>query len=80
MHPKQRKSFREWTVLFDEDFALWLDALPTKLLRMILGHVELLETFGPNLGRPGVDGIKGSAYQHEGAEGPVQGRTLARLP
>ena len=52
----------EWTVLFDEEFALWLDALPANLRRKILGHVELLETFGPNLGRPRVDGIKGSAY------------------
>jgi hypothetical protein len=52
----------EWTVLFDEDFAEWLDTLPEKLRRKILGHVELLETLGPNLGRPRVDGIKGSVY------------------
>lgn len=52
----------EWTVLFDEQFAEWLDTLPANLRRKILGHVELLERLGPNLGRPRVDGIKGSAY------------------
>jgi hypothetical protein len=52
----------EWIVLFDEEFADWLDTLHADLRRKILGHVELLERFGPNLGRPRVDGIKGSAY------------------
>jgi hypothetical protein len=53
-----------WGVLFDEAFADWLDSLPTSLRRKILGHVELLETFGPHLGRPRVDGIKGSVYSN----------------
>ncbi len=52
----------EWTVLFDDDFAEWLDTLSESLRRKILGHVELLETLGPNLGRPRVDVVKGSAY------------------
>jgi hypothetical protein len=43
----------------NEEFAEWLDALPENLRRKILGHVELLERLGPNLGRPRVDGIKG---------------------
>lgn len=52
----------EWTVLFDEGFAEWLDALPANLRRKIVGHIELLEKLGPNLGRPRVNGVKGSTY------------------
>ena len=52
----------EWTVLFDEDFARWLNTVDEALRVRIAAHVELLEQFGPNLGRPRVDGVKGSAY------------------
>ncbi len=64
----------EWDVLFDEEFAEWLDAIEESLRVKIAGHVELLERFGPNLGRPRVDTVKGSDYpnmkelriQHQG--------------
>ena len=52
----------EWVVLFDEEFVEWLDALEESLRVKIAGHVELLEQFGPNLGRPRVDTVKGSDY------------------
>lgn len=64
----------EWEVLFDEEFAVWLESLEEGLQNEILAHVALLHEFGPNLGRPGVDTVKGSAYpnmkelrvQHQG--------------
>lgn len=52
----------EWVVLFDEEFAEWLDSLEESLRVKIAAHVELLERFGPNLGRPRVDTVKGSDY------------------
>jgi hypothetical protein len=52
----------EWEVLFAEEFAEWLDTLGAGLRTRIAGHVELLERFGPRLGRPRVDTVKGSAY------------------
>ena len=52
----------EWEVLFDEEFAEWLDTLDAGLRVRIAGHVELLEQFGPNLGRPRVDTVKGSVF------------------
>lgn len=52
----------EWEVLFAEEFAGWLDTLDAGLRVRIAGHVELLERFGPNLSRPRVDTVKGSAH------------------
>jgi hypothetical protein len=54
----------EWTVLFDEEFAECLDTLDQDLRIKIASHVELLEQFGPNLGRPRVDSVKGSAFSN----------------
>ena len=42
----------DWTVLFDEDFAAWLDGLDADVRRVLLAHVMLLREHGPNLGRP----------------------------
>jgi hypothetical protein len=52
----------EWDVLLDEEFAEWLEALVEGLQVEILAHVELLREFGPNLGRPRADTVKGSKY------------------
>jgi hypothetical protein len=52
----------EWEVLFAEEFAQWLDTVEVGLRTRIAAHVELPERFGPRLGRPRVDTIKGSAY------------------
>ena len=50
----------DWTVLFDEDFAAWVDGLDVEVRRALLAHVVLLREHGPNLGRPHVDTLKGS--------------------
>lgn len=50
----------EWDVLFDEEFAEWLAALDEGLQDEVLALVRLLREFGPNLGRPHVDTLKGS--------------------
>jgi hypothetical protein len=52
----------EWTVLFDEEFAEWLQSVDEGLRIRIVAHVDLLEERGPNLGRPRVDTVKGSTY------------------
>jgi hypothetical protein len=54
----------EWEVLFDEEFAEWLDTLDAGLRARIAAHVALLEQFGPNLGRPRVDTVKGSVFSN----------------
>ena len=52
----------DWEVLFAEEFAEWLDERDAGLRTRIAAHVELLERFGPNLGRPRVDTVQGSAH------------------
>jgi hypothetical protein len=51
-----------WNVdLADELEAEW-DELPSDVQDEILAHGKLLEQFGPQLGRPRVDTLKGSRY------------------
>jgi hypothetical protein len=65
----------EWEILFDEAFAEWLDGLADDVRVAILAHVILLRERGPQLGRPYVDTVEGSAFpnmkemrvQHRGA-------------
>jgi hypothetical protein len=52
----------DWTVLFDEEFAAWLDGLDVETRRVLLAHVVLLREHGPNLGRPQVDTLKGTQF------------------
>jgi hypothetical protein len=62
----------EWEVLFDEDFRAWFDAAEAGLRQQILDSIEVLEQFGPQLGRPRVDTVKGvRVLEHERAENPV---------
>ncbi|MGE3819083.1 MAG: type II toxin-antitoxin system RelE/ParE family toxin [Isosphaeraceae bacterium] len=64
-----------WTVLFDEEFAAWFETVAEGLQDEILVRARLLQEFGPNLGRPHVDTLKGSKspnlkelrIQHRGA-------------
>lgn len=51
-----------WTVLLHDDFADELTAFDEKLQDELLAHTKLLVEFGPNLGRPNVDTLKGSSY------------------
>jgi hypothetical protein len=51
-----------WTVLFCDAFAAEFQALDESLQDELLAHARLLAEFGPNLGRPTVDGLKGSKH------------------
>ena len=51
-----------WGVGFDPAFDLEFDALPTTVQEELLAQAKLLEAFGPVLGRPRVDTLKGSRY------------------
>lgn len=51
-----------WTVLFHDDFAAEFSALAESLQDELLAHALLLRDFGPNLGRPTVDTLKGSKH------------------
>jgi len=51
-----------WTVLFHDAFDAEFLALDEGLQDELLAHARLLGEFGPNLGRPTVDGLKGSKH------------------
>ena len=51
-----------WTVLFHDDFALEWTALDEELQDELLAHAKLLAEFGPNLGTPTVDALKGTSH------------------
>jgi hypothetical protein len=51
-----------WSVAFQDDFAAEFDALPETARTEILALAKLLQAFGPTLGRPRVDTLKGSKH------------------
>jgi hypothetical protein len=51
-----------WTVLFHDDFAAEFVALGESLQDELLAHALLLRDFGPAMGRPTVDTLKGSKH------------------
>jgi hypothetical protein len=51
-----------WTVLFHDAFDAEFETLVEGLQDELLAHAKLLEEFGPNLGRPTVDTLKGSRH------------------
>jgi hypothetical protein len=51
-----------WPVLFHDDFDAEFSALDEDLQDELLAHAKLLAEFGPNLGRPTVDTLKGSKH------------------
>lgn len=51
-----------WTVLFHEAFDAEFADLAEGLQDELLAHARLLAEFGPNLGRPTVDTLKGSRH------------------
>jgi hypothetical protein len=53
-----------WTVLFHDEFDAEFEALLEDLQDELLAHAKLLATFGPNLGRPTVDTLKGSRHSN----------------
>jgi hypothetical protein len=51
-----------WDILFHDDFATEFAALAQPLQDELLAHALLLRDFGPGLGRPTVDTLKGSKH------------------
>lgn len=51
-----------WTVLFHQAFGAEFKTLTIALQDELLAHALLLREFGPNLGRPTVDTLKGSKH------------------
>ncbi|MFA5243196.1 MAG: type II toxin-antitoxin system RelE/ParE family toxin [Sulfuricella sp.] len=51
-----------WAVLFHDDFAAEFSLLAESLQDELLAHALLLRDFGPGLGRPTVDTLKGSRH------------------
>lgn len=51
-----------WTVLFHQAFETELNDMPEELQDECLAHARLLAEYGPNLGRPTVDTLKGSNF------------------
>jgi hypothetical protein len=52
----------KWEIEFHKDFDSEFDALPDDVQTELLAHALLLEQFGPQLGRPRVDTLKGSRH------------------
>lgn len=53
-----------WTVLFHDAFNAEFEALVEELQDELLAHAKLLAMFGPDLGRPTVDTLKGSRHSN----------------
>jgi hypothetical protein len=51
---------RQWAVVFHEEFVPEFKGFSESVRRQIYSLIELLSTFGPQLGRPHVDTLKGS--------------------
>ena len=51
-----------WEVSFHQDFESEFDALDEAVQDEMLAHARLLEQFGPQVGRPRVDTLKGSRH------------------
>lgn len=52
----------QWTVLLDTAFEREFADLAEEVQDELLAHAKLLEAFGPQLGRPRVDTLKGSKH------------------
>jgi hypothetical protein len=53
-----------WEVQFHRAFEPEFDALPPEVQDVLLAKALLLEEFGPFLGRPSVDSLKGSSHSN----------------
>lgn len=51
-----------WKVLVQQEFLREIERLPEPLQDEIFAHALVLERFGPSLGRPWVDTLKGSRH------------------
>jgi hypothetical protein len=53
-----------WEVEYTDEFELWWASLSEKEQADVGASVELVETYGPQLGRPHVDSINGSRHSN----------------
>ena len=53
-----------WQVELHEEMVSEVDALPRDVQKALAAHIRLLAEFGPGLGRPSVDTLKGSRIAH----------------
>ncbi len=53
-----------WKILSDEDFSAWFETLDEAEQDEISAGLVLLSTYGPQLGRPRVDSVRGSQYSN----------------
>lgn len=53
---------KKWEVVFHDDFDAEFKAFQETLQDELLAHAMLLRDYGPNLGRPTVDTLKGSKH------------------
>lgn len=51
-----------WVVEFVDEFASKAEEMAPAVRKALLAHATVLEEEGPNLGRPCVDTLKGSAF------------------
>lgn len=54
----------KWNVIFYDKFDEEFDGLSKEVQDQLLAHALLLEEFGPQLGRPSVDTLKGSKHSN----------------
>ena len=52
----------DWAVIFDDAFAAEFATFPRDAQTALVAKARLLERFGPRLGRPHVDTLKGSKH------------------
>jgi len=52
----------KWEVLFHGEFDPEFECLPEAVQDELLAHAKLIEQFGPQLGRPRVDTLRGSGH------------------
>lgn len=53
-----------WEILISEEYENWFNQLPQKHKIVIATDLEVLCDFGPTLGRPYIDQIKGSKFKN----------------
>lgn len=54
----------KWNVIFEDTFDEEFEELGKEVQDQLLAHALLLEEFGPQLGRPSVDTLKGSMHSN----------------
>ncbi|MBI3937969.1 MAG: type II toxin-antitoxin system RelE/ParE family toxin [Betaproteobacteria bacterium] len=53
-----------WTVIFHPEFDAEFQAMEEDLQDELLAHAKPLQEFGPDLGRPAVDTLKGCRHSN----------------